>query len=136
MLKKINSKFVVGVSGIISDDAGRMLLVQPRYWPDKAWGLPGGMVKRGESFEEALARELLEETGLIVDDIRLLHVRSGFALRLEVYYTARIAGGTYQLDPVEILDAGFFTFDTLPATLLSTHHETLRRYMAEKSEEK
>ncbi len=60
----INSKFVVGVSGIISDDAGRMLLVQPRYWPDKAWGLPGGMVKRGESFEEALTRELLEETGL------------------------------------------------------------------------
>ena len=58
---------IVGVGGVIVDD-GKVLLVRRRYEPLKGhWSLPGGMVEIGETLEAALTRELLEETGLVVD---------------------------------------------------------------------
>lgn len=55
------------VGAIIRDDAGRLLLVR-RARPPAAgrWSLPGGRVEAGESTEQALAREVAEETGLAV----------------------------------------------------------------------
>jgi mutator protein MutT len=58
---------IVGVGGVVVDD-GKVLLVRRRYEPLKGhWSLPGGMVEIGETLEAALTRELLEETGLVVD---------------------------------------------------------------------
>lgn len=42
-----------------------------------SWGFPGGSMELGESFEETAKRELEEETGLIIDDMKLLEVLSG-----------------------------------------------------------
>jgi len=58
---------IVGVGAVIVDD-GKVLLVKRKYEPLKGqWSLPGGMVEVGETLETALAREMLEETGLRVD---------------------------------------------------------------------
>ena len=58
---------VVGVGAVIVD-AGNVVLIRRRYEPLKGhWSLPGGMVEIGEALETALAREMLEETGLVVD---------------------------------------------------------------------
>ena len=58
---------IVGVGAVIVDD-GKVVLIRRRYEPLKGqWSLPGGMVEIGETLEEALAREMLEETGLVVD---------------------------------------------------------------------
>ena len=55
------------VGGILRDTAGRLLLVQRKNEPGRgSWSLPGGRVEPGESDAEALARELVEETGLRV----------------------------------------------------------------------
>ena len=57
----------VGVGAVIVDD-GRVLLVKRKYEPLAGqWSLPGGAVDVGETLEEAVAREMLEETGLVVD---------------------------------------------------------------------
>jgi len=57
---------IVGVGGVIVDD-GRVVLIKRRYEPLKGkWSLPGGGVEIGETLEAAVARELMEETGLEV----------------------------------------------------------------------
>lgn len=55
------------VGGIVTDAAGRLLLIQRGKEPAKGcWSVPGGRIEPGESDAEATAREVLEETGLHV----------------------------------------------------------------------
>ena len=58
---------IVGVGGVVVDE-GKVVLIRRKYEPLKGhWSLPGGMVEIGETLERALTREMLEETGLVVD---------------------------------------------------------------------
>jgi 8-oxo-dGTP diphosphatase len=58
---------LVGVGGVVFDDAGRVLLVRRGQEPMLgAWSLPGGLLELGETLVEGVKREVLEETGLNV----------------------------------------------------------------------
>jgi 8-oxo-dGTP diphosphatase len=55
------SKFMVTTTGLVRDDAGRVLLLRHRFWPvGRQVGLPGGYALAGERLEDALAREVRE----------------------------------------------------------------------------
>jgi ADP-ribose pyrophosphatase YjhB (NUDIX family) len=61
------------VGAVITDPAGRLLLIRRGHEPGAGlWSLPGGRVEEGETDEQALVRELREETGLSVSPVRLL----------------------------------------------------------------
>lgn len=113
----INSKFMASVAGVIQNDDGCLLLLRHRYHVGDGWGLPGGIVHAGERLEDALEREIWEETGYQIGYIRLLQIESGYQLRLEAYYQARLTGGALTLQENEILEAGWYPMDALPACL-------------------
>jgi phosphoglycolate phosphatase len=62
------------VGGLIFNDRGEVLMLHTHKWSNK-WGIPGGKIKWGETSEAALKREILEETGLKVKDIRFVLVQ-------------------------------------------------------------
>ena len=67
-------KPVVGVGAIILDE-GKILLEKRKNSPGKGkWSIPGGLVELGESIEQAVIREVKEETGLDVVEPRLVDV--------------------------------------------------------------
>ena len=58
---------IVGVGAVIVED-GRVVLIRRRFEPLAGqWSLPGGTLEVGETLESGVAREMLEETGLVVD---------------------------------------------------------------------
>jgi mutator protein MutT len=61
--------------GAVIVEAGRVLLVQRGAEPLKGhWSLPGGLVELGEELANAVAREVREETGLVVEPLELIEL--------------------------------------------------------------
>lgn len=61
-------KRVQAVGAVVQDESGRLLLVLRGREPSAGvWSIPGGKVEPGESLEAAVRREVLEETGLVVE---------------------------------------------------------------------
>ncbi len=120
-----HSKFILGTSAVVFDNDGRILLLRHRFWKSGSWGLPSGYAISGETIEQTVQRELKEETGYEVHVERLLRIKSGFKLRLEITFVARLTGGTQLLDPKEIIEAEFFNLNNLPDGLIPSHKELI-----------
>lgn len=65
---------IATVGALIFEPTGRVLMLRTHKWSGM-WGIPGGKPKFGESSEEALRREVLEETGLEIDGIEFVLVQ-------------------------------------------------------------
>lgn len=65
---------VATVGALIGDGEGRLLMIRTHKWGDR-WGIPGGKIRRGEASEDALRREIREETALEVEAIRFVMVQ-------------------------------------------------------------
>jgi 8-oxo-dGTP diphosphatase len=87
-------QFWVGVHGVIAR-GGRLLVLKRaptmKYKPG-SWDLPGGHLKVGESFEECLAREIEEETGLTIAPPRLLGIHNSIGPYLQAIFACEVAG--------------------------------------------
>jgi 8-oxo-dGTP diphosphatase len=102
--------FTIGASGLVVQ-GDRVLLVRIMYG-HRGWMLPGGYVKSNETIGDAIRREMLEETGLLVEPLDLVSVRSRVRDgRSDIYVTFRVKviGGELRPDGKEIAEARFFT---------------------------
>jgi 8-oxo-dGTP pyrophosphatase MutT (NUDIX family) len=125
----------VSASAVIFDRRRRLLLQQRS--DGGQWGLPGGSVEIGESVSEAVAREVREETGLVVVPRRLVGVYSDPDLQVVRYpdgnvwhyvtvcFECVVRGGTLTTCD-ETLALEWFALDSLPAALLTNHRIRIR----------
>jgi ADP-ribose pyrophosphatase YjhB (NUDIX family) len=105
--------FQVFAVGVIFNQENRILLVKSTYQRFHPWGLPGGSLDYSETPEEAVKREVLEETGLTVEIERFLFVKTWTPDRVGVYYLCKIIDGEfYPTD--EVSEAAYFSPYDLP----------------------
>jgi NAD+ diphosphatase len=96
---------------LVHDGGDRCVLGRQAVWPPGRFSILAGFVEPGESAEGAVAREVAEEVGLRVTDIRYVGSQPWpFPQSLMLGYTARAEGDlTLRLDPTEIEEARWFT---------------------------
>jgi ADP-ribose pyrophosphatase YjhB (NUDIX family) len=117
-----NATFLVGLTGVVSDPQGRVLVLEHRYWMGNACGLPSGYAVRRETWEAGLAREVREETGLEVADVSVVRVRLGFEGRIEVLLSATVPNGAEpRADGGEVLTAALVEVAEARARLRAEH---------------
>jgi ADP-ribose pyrophosphatase YjhB (NUDIX family) len=94
----------------------KMLLVRPSY-SHRRWTIPGGQVKKNESFSDAATRELLEETGVAVSDLKFFYKYKQVIEykndTVECFY-AFASNDVVKIDNAEIVEYGWFLQEDLP----------------------
>lgn len=109
----------LGVRAAAFDESGRVFLIRHSYVP--GWYLPGGGVELGETVEAALTRELMEEGGIALGDPpQLFGVYLNRAVSPRDHVVVFVCRDCRQvqaprLPNLEIVEAGFFAPDALPA---------------------
>ena len=99
---------------LIHDGPERALLTSKPGWGQR-YSLVAGFVEPGETLEQCVAREILEEVGVEVTEIRYVGSQPWpFPHQLMVGFMARYAGGDIAIDTAELADARWFTRDALP----------------------
>jgi 8-oxo-dGTP pyrophosphatase MutT (NUDIX family) len=118
---------IMAAAAVIVVNADGRILLQHRSDND-CWGLPGGSMELGESFEETASREVLEETGLVVGKLKLLYVHSGreafyrYPNGHQVYvagsvYTTTEFTGDLKVDKDESLEVAWFLRTDVPPNI-------------------
>ena len=114
------------------------VLLQERH--DGNWGLPGGLMDLGESFEEVAKREVYEETGLVVKNLKLLNVFSGSEYYLKVsngdelfsvtaLYYSKDVSGDMKIDYSESVKMQYFPTNDLPNELTDEYRGFIEYYI-------
>jgi NAD+ diphosphatase len=92
-----------------------VLLARSPGFPPGMYSVLAGFVEPGESIEETIKRELREEVGVEVSNVRYFGSQPWpFPNSLMIGFTADYAGGELRTDPEEIEDAGWYTVDDFP----------------------
>jgi ADP-ribose pyrophosphatase YjhB (NUDIX family) len=114
----------VAVGAAVGNDKGQLLLIQRA--DSGIWLYPTGWCDVGYSAAEIVVKEVEEETGILVEPVRLIAVLDGLRLgmtRVPLYsllFYCRVIGGELSPHPLETRDVGWFGRDTLPHPLVGS----------------
>lgn len=101
------------ITAIVKD--GKLLMAKHNYGQYRKYGLIAGFLEAGETLEEGVEREIMEEVGLKVKNIKYFGSQSWpFPHSLMVGFTAEYDGGEIEVDGKEIAHAKWFSTDELP----------------------
>jgi len=100
---------------VLVSRGSELLLVRKREWAPGRYGLVAGFLDFGESLEECAIREVKEETGIDICNVRYVASQNWpFPAQLMAGFVADYAGGDIRVDTHELEDARWFTPDQLP----------------------
>lgn len=126
-----------GAVVLVFNNEGKLLL---QHRSDGGWGLPGGLMELGESLEETARREVKEETGLDIGELKLEGVFSGEEYYLKVangdelysvttVYSTNEYVGELEIDELESIDLQFFSLDQLPDDLQKSYLNYIQHHL-------
>jgi 8-oxo-dGTP diphosphatase len=127
----LHPRFLVGVAGVVLNERGEVLLARHVFRGENPWGLPGGIVNRGEGLTEAMRREILEETRLQIEVGPLLQVGVGDRQsNITFFFLCTIKAPAFGAAPqlqvsAELFEAGFYPPDALPGALKPVQESAL-----------
>ena len=136
----------IGVGfGVMVLRDGNILLGKRHDNPEKAksalrgagtWTMPGGKLKFGESFEQGAARELMEETGIVLKSSKVIALNND---QVEGAHFVTIGllcedfeGEASVREPDEITEWGWFRLDALPQPIFFASEKVLKNYFEKK----
>jgi len=107
------------------------VLARKPEWPQGRYSLVAGFVDFGESLEECVLREVMEETGLTVGNVRYVGSQNWpFPSQLMAGFVADYLSGELVVDGVELEDAGWFSRDSMPPAL--PPHRSIARWIIDR----
>ena len=127
-----------GASNIVEYERGRILMQQRA--DDGTWSYPGGRIEIDETVEDGARREVREECGLEVGELRLLGVFSGKELNhvypngnevcgVDIVYISNDYSGKLQSEDGEAKHMGFFPIEDLPQPISPMNAKQLQAYL-------
>jgi 8-oxo-dGTP pyrophosphatase MutT (NUDIX family) len=135
IVRHLTPNFTAGVVTLLVRPNGDVLFVRMTY--RKGWGLPGGLLGRGETPERTAQREIEEEVGLRIDEPVLYRTWVSPQLQTITFFT--IAGVTdeqvagMRCDPIEVASVAWFSPTAMPVLddEIAPMHEADRRAVME-----
>lgn len=127
IIRSTQKKFTVSVAAIIFNNKGELLLLNHILRPKFNWGIPGGFINHGEQPEDALRRELREETGIELEKVRMIRVRT-INRHIEILFQAE-GKGKAEVKSHEISDVGWFRADNLPERLSEVQKVIIQNFL-------
>lgn len=115
LARRIETSFTVSAAAVVTNAEGEVLLLNHILRPKSGWGLPGGFMNGDEQPDDAVRREIGEETGIELRNVRLVRVRN-LKRHIEVIFSAE-AVGEPQVMSREITELGWFAVHDLPPDL-------------------
>ncbi len=98
-----------------TQEGPRLLLARNHRFPQGRYSILAGFVEPGESLEECAHREVMEEVGIAIRNVKYIASQPWpFPNSLMLGFTAEYAGGDFALEEAEIAEAGWFAPDALP----------------------
>ncbi|MBI3741353.1 MAG: NUDIX hydrolase N-terminal domain-containing protein [Chloroflexi bacterium] len=111
----------VGVGAVVFNERDQVLLIKR---VEGMWAMPTGWAEVGLSPAEVAAKEVREETGMLVTPLRVIGIYDVAKVRADysphfysILFYCRLDGGELRPHPVETQGAGFFSRDQLPAPM-------------------
>ncbi len=127
LILQIIKPMTIGVRVLLIRE-GCVLLVKHVY--ERKWYLPGGLVEKGETLEQAVRREAAEEVGAYLNEVRLFGVYSNFR-EGRPDHVITFLSEDFLLDGSndhEIEASGFFPLDSLPEAMSLGSENRIREY--------
>jgi 8-oxo-dGTP diphosphatase len=112
IIRLTQKKFTASVGVIITNRDGKVLLLEHILRPGSGWGIPGGFIEHGEQPEAAVRREIREETGIELENVRMFRLRT-INRHIEFMFRAESAGEP-QVMSREIRSLGWFAVEEMP----------------------